>query len=126
MARNPYIPHRIEEHSVAFTGTHDNNTVRGWFENEASPDDRARVMQYLGREVPVEELHWEFIRLVMICRAEKVILPMQDILGLGQEARMNKPSVKTGNWRWRLQEKHLTPEHTQRLRTQTETYGRLG
>jgi 4-alpha-glucanotransferase len=99
---HPYLPHTYNEKCVAYTGTHDNNTVRGWFEKEASQKERQRFFRYLGREVPDDEVHWEMIRLAMKSVARWVILPMQDVLGLGEESRMNRPSVPFSNWEWRL------------------------
>ena len=122
---NPYIPHNVVPHSLYYTGTHDNNTVRGWFENEIDDEQRGRVMAYLGRNVPVEELHWEMIRLVMMSRSNTAIIPLQDILGLGQNARMNRPAIAVGNWRWRLAPGLLEPTHAERLLDMTRIYGRL-
>ncbi len=121
---HPYLPHNYEKDFLVYTGTHDNNTVRGWFEHESSPDERKRLFRYLGREVSVEEVHWELIRLAMMSAANLVIMPMQDILGLGAEARMNRPSVAQGNWEWRVLPEHLTASVSERLREMTETYGR--
>jgi 4-alpha-glucanotransferase len=121
---NPYIPHNFSRNCVVYTGTHDNNTVKGWFETEASPDDQKRVFRYLGRNVPLDDLPQELIRLVMMSVADTVIFPIQDILGLGAEARMNHPSTREGNWEWRLPPELLTPRVTERLREMTEIYGR--
>jgi 4-alpha-glucanotransferase len=125
MPTNPYIPHRMGSHAIAYTGTHDNNTTLGWFENEASPDDRARLFKYLGCEIPAEQVAWELVRLAMASPANTAILPMQDLLGLGQEARMNKPTTEEGNWRWRMTSEQMTPELESRFRDLTETYGRV-
>ncbi len=121
---NPYIPHNLPRNCVAYTGTHDNNTVRGWFEKETTPEDRKRLFCYLGKEVPAGKLHWELIRLVMMSVADTVIFPMQDILGLGEEARMNRPATLEGNWLWRVSADLLTPDLARRLREITEIYGR--
>lgn len=121
---HPYLPHTYEKHYVVYTGTHDNNTIRGWFEREAKPEDKKRLFRYLGREVPVQDIHWEFIRLAMMSIANVAIIPMQDILGLGKEARMNRPATADGNWRWRLLSKQLTPQLSRRLLKMTEIYGR--
>jgi len=121
---NPYAPHNIGNNSVVFTGTHDNNTVRGWFDHEASPQDRARLFEYLGHEIPAHAVHWEMIRLAMLSAAHTVLIPLQDILGLGQEARMNLPARKDDNWRWRLWPEMLTEEVAQRLKRMTQIYGR--
>lgn len=121
---NPYIPHNVVRNCVLYTGTHDINTVRGWFEMEATPEDKRRLFQYLGREVPVEELHWELIRLAMMSVADLTIMPVQDILGLGGGARMNLPATSDGNWRWRLLPEQLTSSHARKLLGMTEIYRR--
>jgi len=121
---HPFLPHTYEKNFVIYTGTHDNNTVRGWLEGEASPEERKRLFRYLGREVSVEEIHWALIRLAMMSVARWVILPMQDVLGLGAEARMNRPSVAQGNWEWRLLPGQITALVSETLLEITETYGR--
>ncbi len=121
---HPFLPHTYEKNCVAYTGTHDNNTVRGWFEKETSPDDKRRLFSYLGEEVPAEEVHRAMCRLAMMSVARMVILPMQDILGLGEEARMNRPSIARGNWEWRLAPDRLISQVADRLRDATETSGR--
>jgi 4-alpha-glucanotransferase len=121
---NSYIPHNLPRNCVAYTGTHDNNTIRGWFQEETSPEDRRRVSRYLGRETAPRELPREFIRLLMRSAADTVILPMQDLLGLGAGARMNRPATRKGNWEWRLHPEMLTPEVIQELGEMTEIYGR--
>jgi 4-alpha-glucanotransferase len=121
---NPYIPHNLPKNCVAYTGTHDNNTIRGWFEGEGTPEDKKRLLRYIGRNIPVEELHWEMIRLLMMSVANTVIFPMQDILGLGGEARMNRPATVEGNWEWRMVADRLTPDLARKLREMTEMYGR--
>ena len=121
---HPYLPHTYNETCVVYTGTHDNNTVRGWFENEASEEVRRRLFNYLGRDVPDDEVHWEMIRLAMMSAARWVTIPMQDVLGLGEEARMNKPSVPLGNWEWRLQPGQLSDHISESLRDITAESGR--
>jgi len=124
LATNPYIPHNLPKNCVLYTGTHDNNTTRGWFEREATPEIKGRLFCYLGREVPAEDIHWEMIRLAMMSVANTVIVPMQDILGLGQEARMNLPATTKGNWQWKLLADQITPTLTKKLIEMTEIYGR--
>jgi len=124
MPRNPYIPHNHVRNSVVYTGTHDNNTVRGWLENEAGEGDKKRLFSYLGREVPSSEMPWEMIRMAMTSVADVAIIPIQDVLGLGQEGRMNRPSIALGNWEWRLEKEQLTEEIRRRLREITEISGR--
>jgi len=121
---HPYLPHNFIPHTIVYTGTHDNNTVRGWFENEATPQDQKRVFRYLGKEFSSHPAPVELIRLAMMSVANTVIIPAQDILGLGEEARMNRPSTLSGNWEWRLQPGQLTPAHAEMLLEMTETYRR--
>ncbi|HLE24606.1 MAG TPA: 4-alpha-glucanotransferase [Thermodesulfobacteriota bacterium] len=119
-----YLPHNYTKNCVVYTGTHDNNTVRGWWRSEASPEDRKRVFKYIGREVSEENIHWEFIRLAMMSIANICIIPMQDILGLGEEAKMNRPSKTEGNWQWRLKPDQITSSQKGKLKEIIETYGR--
>jgi 4-alpha-glucanotransferase len=121
---NPHIPHNHIRNCLLYTGTHDNNTVRGWFETEASPEEKERVYQYLGRNVPAHEIHQEFIRLAMSSVADTVILPLQDILGLGAEARMNRPATTQGNWEWRASPDQINDGIAEQLRSITGTYER--
>ena len=124
MPHNPYIPHNMPRDCVAYTGTHDNNTIKGWFEHEASQDERQKLFCYLGREISADEAPWELIRLLMMSVADTVILPLQDVLSLGSEARMNIPGTSEGNWDWRFRSDQLTPDVARRLREMTETYAR--
>ncbi len=119
-----YLPHTYEEKYAVYTGTHDNNTVKGWFETEARPDELERLFRYLGREVGSEEACWELIRLAMMSVARIAVFPLQDILCLGREARMNRPSIGRGNWEWRILPGQLTDAIADRLRSLTVTYGR--
>ena len=123
--RNPYLPHNFIENCVAYTGTHDNNTVKGWFKNEAGRREKQRVFRYLGKKVLLKDISWEFIKLLMFSIAKTIIIPMQDILGLGEEARMNLPATKKGNWRWRLTSSYSKPHILRRLREITEDAKRL-
>lgn len=124
LATNPYAPHNVVRNSVIYTGTHDNNTARGWFEKEAGPGVKERLFAYLGREISGDEVHRELIRLAMMSVADLAVIPMQDILGLGEEARMNRPAGGTGNWAWRLLPEQLTAETAGWLRQMTHNYGR--
>jgi 4-alpha-glucanotransferase len=120
-----FLPHRHARNTVVYTGTHDNNTVRGWFEEETDRTTRTHLFRYLGREVRPERLPWELIRLAMLSPADTVIVPLQDVLGLGSEARMNRPARIRGNWRWRFRPEVLDTSLARRLRDLTGTYGRL-
>ncbi len=118
-----FSPHNYISRCVAYTGTHDNNTARGWFDS-ARPEDRWRFFRYVGWHVPPEEVHWEMVRLVMMSVANAAVFPMQDILGLGADCRMNKPGTTHGNWVWRLRPEQLSQEITVNLADITRTYGR--
>jgi 4-alpha-glucanotransferase len=124
LATHPYLPHNYTSNSIVYTGTHDNNTARGWFEKETSSEDRQRLFRYLSREIAADQVPHELIRLAMMSVAKTAMIPMQDVLGLGQEGRMNYPSVAQGNWEWRLLPGQLTDGVAQFLRDLTETCGR--
>jgi len=124
LATHPFLPHNYIPNCISYTGTHDNNTLKGWFENEAKPEDKQRLFRYIGRELTSEQLPKELIRLLMMSIANTVILPMPDLLGLGEEARMNRPSIARGNWEWRLLPDQLTPSHKELLLELTSIYGR--
>ncbi len=123
-AKNPYTPHNVIRHCVMYTGTHDNNTARGWFEREATAEIKERLFRYVGREITAEDVHWELLRLAMMSVANTVIIPMQDLLGLGEEARMNTPATIEGNWQWRLLPEQLDDSVGGPLLKMTRTYGR--
>lgn len=124
LSTNPYVPHNHVKNCIVYTGTHDNNTVRGWFQKEATTQDKNRLFKYIGREVPSEEIHWEFVRLAMMSVANTIIIPIQDILGLGEEARINRPGTIEGNYRWKLSPEQITPQAKEKLLKMTEIYGR--
>jgi len=110
---------------VVYTGTHDNNTTRGWFEHEATPEEKARLSEYLGREISAEEVSISLIRLAMMSAANTAIFPLQDILGLGEDARMNRPSTARGNWEWRCTADQNSASAREKLLALTRTYGRI-
>jgi 4-alpha-glucanotransferase len=122
---HPYLPHNYRENCVVYTGTHDNNTARGWFDTEATPEIRERVVEYLGHEIRPETLSWQLIQLATNSVANTVIIPMQDLLGLGADARMNTPGTTNGNWQWRLLPEQITPDLTNRLKSITGEAERL-
>jgi 4-alpha-glucanotransferase len=125
LATNPYVPHNHVKKCLIYTGTHDNNTVRGWFETELADEDKGRLARYLGREVTPERVHEEMVRLAMMSVANTAIIPMQDLLGLGEDARMNRPARSEGNWQWQLVPEQLGPEICRELHEMTGIYGRL-
>jgi 4-alpha-glucanotransferase len=120
---NLYLPHNLARDTVVYTGTHDNNTTLGWYQ---AASDRAsdNVRRYLG--VSGENLDWDLIRAAFRTVAVMAIVPAQDILSLGADARMNVPGAAEGNWGWRMQPDALTSDLAERLRELTERYGRLG
>jgi 4-alpha-glucanotransferase len=123
-ATNPYSLHNHVTNSVLFTGTHDNNTARGWFECEATVEQKRRLADYLGYMPEISEVNSDLIRLAMMSVSRLVILPMQDVLGLGGEARMNRPASAGGNWQWRMKNDQATPKLAAKLAGLTQTYGR--
>lgn len=111
LEKHPYLPHNFERHCVVYTGTHDNNTVQGWFCHEATSKEKENFLAYIRSSISAEDVPWAFVDLAMTSPADMVILPLQDVLGLGEEARFNKPATTQGNWRWRL----LTPQIDERI-----------
>ncbi len=123
-SRHESAPHKVTQNAVVYTGTHDFNTVRGWFEKELTAEKRKQLFRYIGRKVAVEDINWELVRLAMMTVANTAIIPMQDILGLDGKARMNRPGTAEGNWEWRLLPGQLTPPIIRKLKDMTELYGR--
>lgn len=121
---HPYLPHTYEKNCIVYTGTHDNNTARGWFEREAHPEERDRLARYVGRAVDASSVARELVRLALMSVADLAVLPVQDLLGLGEEARMNKPSTIEGNWEWRVPPGGLDRTPADRLAEMTRTAGR--
>ena len=109
---------------MAYTGTHDNETLAGWFAS-ITPEERRAARDYLcDHHTPDKELNRSFISLILRSAAGICVVPMQDYLGLDNSCRMNKPSTVGTNWRWRLKEGDLTPELGRELRQMAERYGR--
>lgn len=125
LPRNPYAPHNHTKNSVVYTGTHDNNTVRGWYETEATDLEISSLARYLGQEITGDNIHWLFVRMAEQSVADIVILPMQDVLGLNATTRMNTPSTTAGNWQWRLSHRFLTTDKASKLKDITEICGRI-
>jgi len=127
-----FKPYNFVPNSVVYTGTHDNDTTVGWFTSTGAGDttrsvdeveeEREFVLKYLGTDG--SEIHWDFIRLALSSVADTAIVPLQDVLGLGNEARMNVPARESGNWGWRFRAEMLTPEIRSRLAEMAEVYGR--
>jgi 4-alpha-glucanotransferase len=123
---NPYLPHNYNKNCIVYTGTHDNNTVRGWLETEASDIEKRRVHTYLGAELSDEETVRELIRIAQASIADISIIPLQDLLFLGADTRMNHPAKSEGNWRWRVNPEQFEKIPVTLLRDYAKTYGRGG
>jgi 4-alpha-glucanotransferase len=126
-----FKPHNYARNLVVYTGTHDNDTTVGWWgsgvghstrSNAAIEEEHARALQYLNFDG--SDIHWEFIRAVMASVADTAIVPVQDLLGLGSDARLNRPGTSTGNWSWRLRPGQLTREVLHRLAAIGQMYDR--
>lgn len=111
LEKHPYLPHNFDRHCVVYTGTHDNNTVQGWFDHDATAQEKKNFLAYIQSPIYSQDIPWAFVDLAMRSVADTAILALQDVLGLGQEARFNKPATTQGNWQWRL----LTTQIDQRL-----------
>jgi 4-alpha-glucanotransferase len=128
---NYFLPHNYPKNKVVYTGTHDNDTVVGWWTAgvgdttrtaEEVEKEHERALAYCGGDGT--EIHWDFIRTLFVSVADTAIVPLQDVLGLGSAARMNLPGRPSGNWGWRLAASALTPQIRRRLRAITEGSGR--
>jgi 4-alpha-glucanotransferase len=132
-AKNLDLPHNYIKNSIVYTGTHDNDTTIGWFHSHAgagSTRDAGQIgkehdfcLRYLNSDG--KEIHWDFIRAIWSSVANTAIVPMQDLLGKGTEARMNLPASSSGNWFWRCRKGDFSERISQRLRELTEIYGRI-
>ncbi len=131
-AKNHDLPHNYTSNSVTYTGTHDNDTTVGWWLSKTGAGstrgadeishEHEFCMKYLNTDG--SEIHWDLIRAVWASVADTAITPIQDLIGIGNEGRMNLPASSSGNWFWRLDREALTPEITERLRELTKVYGR--
>jgi 4-alpha-glucanotransferase len=119
--KNDYLPHNYPKNCVAYTGTHDNDTSRGWFDSQ-NRRERGFCLKYLNSDG--KEIHWDFIRAIWASVADTTIAPMQDLLGLGNEARMNLPASSAGNWNWQCREGDFSEEIASKLKELGEIYGR--
>ena len=123
---NPYLPHNYVPNTVVYTGTHDNNTTRGWFE-ELPDSQRQNLWSYLKRPASNGVMAAPALMgLAWSSSAALAMAPLQDLLNLGSEARMNVPGLTAGNWRWRCTEDMLSAPAFQWLRALTETSNRSG
>jgi 4-alpha-glucanotransferase len=123
---SPFLPHNYAPNTVVYTGTHDNDTAVGWYRHGATAAERAFYRRYTGRARDPEDggVAWDLVRLAWASVADVALAPMQDLLALGSEARMNHPGRPAGNWAWRLTPSALTDELGARLAELTELYSR--
>ena len=129
-----FKPHNYRRHYVVYTGTHDNDTTLGWWNSSGAGDstrtaedvreEKEFALKYLATDG--QEMNWAFIRALLASVANLAIFPLQDVLGLGSEARMNIPATASGNWRWRFESEQLTDAICERLRQITVIYNRHG
>ncbi|MDW8320503.1 MAG: 4-alpha-glucanotransferase [Armatimonadota bacterium] len=118
---NPYLPYNYEPDTVVYTGTHDNDTLVGWYA-VLGEEEKRRIIDYIGRgDISV---HWEMIRLAYASVARIAVIPLQDWLGLGSEARMNTPGREEGNWQWRYRREHLSGDLADAISRTCKVYGR--
>jgi 4-alpha-glucanotransferase len=121
-AINPFLPHNFQSsHCLVYTGTHDNDTTLGWYTQRTEAENDL-IRRYLARDD--QDIVWHFIRLALASNADWAIIPLQDVLELGSEARMNAPSTSEGNWAWRYQATDLIDSARSRLRDMVTLYGR--
>ncbi len=120
---HPFLPHQYTKDFVVYTGTHDTNTTLASY-RKLSPKNKKFLQAYTGQKGSAKDMVWELIRQALASVADTAIFPMQDILTLGEEARMNIPSTIGNNWEWRLQKKQLSKEIVHRMREMTTIYNR--
>lgn len=120
---NDYLPHNFDSNCVVYTGTHDNDTVLGWYQS-AKNADKKNIREYLGVK-SAANINWDLIRLAEQSVADTAIIPMQDCLGIGKEGRINLPSTLGTNWKWRMQAGVCTPELAAKLYRMAKIYGRV-
>ena len=124
-AASDYLPHNYIRNCVVYTGTHDNETLAGWY-RELKKEDKKFALRYMGRKkLSVNEAVWEIIRLAQSSVADTCIIPIQDYLCLGNEARINHPSTLGGNWIWRLHRDEISKKLVKKIRRMTELYCRI-
>jgi 4-alpha-glucanotransferase len=124
MPYSEYIPHNYTANSVVYTGTHDNNTSRGWYRKDLDRASLKRLIDYSQRDVHEQNVHDILAQLAYGSVANTVILPMQDVLGLDESARMNTPASTKNNWQWRMSQEMLTDSVVKKLRKWVKTYRR--
>lgn len=119
-----YLPHTYHKNTVVYTGTHDNDTIQGWYDS-ISESDKDYAKLYLNNpDTPRKDIHWDYIRATLASVSDTAIIPLQDYLGLGSEARINVPSTLGTNWKWRMKSEDITEELLERIKSLTIIYER--
>ena len=122
-SKNDYLPHNYPVHSVVYTGTHDNDTILGWL--QTAPKESVEFAKDYLRLTKTEGYNWGMMKGAWASVSELAIVTMQDILGLGSEARMNTPSIGEGNWQWRSRKSDFTKSLAEKIAEVTVLYGRI-
>ncbi|MFA5337967.1 MAG: 4-alpha-glucanotransferase, partial [Candidatus Omnitrophota bacterium] len=124
LSKNPYIPENYTRNNIVYTGTHDNNTTRGWYLDETDEQARGNISRYLKKDINSETINWDLIDLAMRSKANTAIIPIQDIIGLDSTGRMNKPGIGATQWQWRMMPNALAEEAKEKLRVVAENSSR--
>jgi 4-alpha-glucanotransferase len=125
METHPYLPHNYDENTIVYTGTHDNNTAVGWFKEDATQQEKDNLFNYTQQKYTAKDIHWGLIKIAMDSRANLAMVPLQDVLGLGGDCKMNQPStLSDANWSWRVGSDALTRPVAEKLKTHTSQSGR--
>jgi 4-alpha-glucanotransferase len=117
-----FLPHNFTHNCVVYSGTHDNDTTRGWYETSSTERERDFARRYLGRDG--SDIAWDLIRAAFSSVADMAVAPLQDVLSLGTQARMNLPGRASGNWGWRFEWGQIHDGMRVRLKEMTTLYGR--
>ena len=127
-----YLPHNYTSNCVVYTGTHDNDSIRGWLSTYTAEEDRQTIIDYLGLDADatkpldeIKDINWKFVLACMTSVADYCIIPMQDLLGLSSESRVNIPSTVGNNWKWRMKEDAFNDDVVAKLKNLTRISGRL-
>ncbi|MGV3508368.1 MAG: 4-alpha-glucanotransferase, partial [Sphingobacteriaceae bacterium] len=124
LSKSVHVPHNFNPNSIVYTGTHDNNTTLGWYKQDANEQALENLANYSGRKFKKDNIHLVLSKLAYSTTAKIVILPMQDVLGLDERARMNIPASANKNWEWRLASSQIKKKDAERLKRWTRMYNR--
>ncbi|MEX0982522.1 MAG: 4-alpha-glucanotransferase [Bacteroidales bacterium] len=117
-------PKNIDFHSIVYTGTHDNNTLKGWYKREIDETIRGLLTVFHGKRITLKNVHREMIRTAFASKAMLTIIPLQDWLGLDEESRMNYPSTTNGNWQWKIKRRTPSAKLARRIKRITKAFSR--